>query len=123
MQLPSRRCLQVAALAVSTSFISADDSTAAFAAEQRKADCKVTENTVSAEGTAYEVPGSAKIGYLSPGTKFLVMASLRHTDGETWVLLTSLRGTHVGWVMEKSVKRHLTVTCATTHPGFAPQPK
>jgi hypothetical protein len=110
------RHLQAAVLMLGGSLVSAADSTAAPAADQRRPDCRVTENTVSAVGAAYEAPRSAKLADLPVGARYLVMATFRHADGETWLLLTSPSGAHIGWVTEKSVKRLVVVSCTTA--GF-----
>ncbi len=122
MSVLGRQCLRVSVLALSTLFISAEDSPTAFAAEQQKVGCKISESTVSVEGDVFEVPGGAKRNSLPSGTRYIVMASIRDTDGEVWMLLNSLGGAHVGWIMEKSVKRHLIVSCPL-NAGFAPQPQ
>ena len=92
--------------------VSAGLSPAATAAEQRQADCNIAENTVTVEGDAFELPGSARRYPLPRATRFVVSASIRDANGESWVLLTSLAGAHVGWVLEKSANHYLTVRCS-----------
>jgi hypothetical protein len=50
-----------------------------------------------------DAPGGAKIGFVLPETKHVRVASLRHTDGEAWILLVGPGGAHVGWITARSV--------------------
>ena len=78
-----------------------------FTAEPGKINCVSVPApgivTISAEGSAYDVPGGAKIGHLIAGTKYVRGGAVRHTDGETWILLVGPGGRHAGWTLWKAV--------------------
>lgn len=80
--------------------------------ELDKLACERRENTLTAEGIAYDAPGGVKIGYLSPESKYVVVTFLRHADDHNWLLLAGPGGVHVGWIRANQVKRrHLGLTC------------
>ena len=104
-------------LALSVAFIPAVGLRDAIAAEQRKVNCsQISEHMILAEGAAYDGPGGGKIGYLSPETKYLVVTTIIHTDEESWILLTGSGGAHIGWIMEKTVKRNYSPGLRCTIP-------
>jgi hypothetical protein len=94
----------------------------ALARELDKLGCERRENTLTAEGVAYDAPGGGKIGYLSFETKYVAVTFLRHTDDHNWLLLTGPGGVHVGWIRANQVKRrHLGLICPIE--SFYPLPK
>jgi hypothetical protein len=48
-----------------------------LAGEPDKLGCERRESMLTAEGVAYDAPGGGKMGYLSPGTKYVAVTSLR----------------------------------------------
>ena len=70
-------------------FVSGTSSGQVGAKELDKLTCeRRRESMLTAEGVAYDAPGGGKFTHLSPGTKYVAVTSLRHTDGERWLLLT-----------------------------------
>ena len=97
----------------------------AVAAESSKPDCsKASDSMVLAEGPAYDGPGGGTIGYLSPGIKYVVVANLRHVDGESWILLAGPGGAHIGWIKTKAVTRnYLNTRCTVPIEGTYRRPQ
>jgi len=84
-----------------------------LAAEQARAGCRLASSgpsMISAEGPTYDVPGGAKMGYVLPGTKYARVATVRHTDGTPWILLSGPGGMQAGWIRSKDVTRRYLPT-------------
>jgi hypothetical protein len=95
-----------------------------LAGEPDKLGCERRESMLTAEGVAYDAPGGGKMGYLSPGTKYVAVTSLRHTDGQSWLLLTAQGGAHIGWIRENQVKGcYLGLGCSIPIHGTYRRPK
>jgi hypothetical protein len=74
--------------------------------------CTSGDHVISARGAAYDGPGGAKIRELPAGSEYVAVATLHHTDGEDWMLLTDRSGGHVGWILQKAVERgHNPIKC------------
>jgi hypothetical protein len=76
-----------------------------FAAGADDVICSRGDRVVSAQGAAHDGPSGAKIRELRADTEYVVVATLRHTDGEDWLLLTDSGGGHVGWIAQNAVAR------------------
>ena len=93
------RLSHIMSVALGAVFISGTSFGQVGAEEFDKLNCERRRETMlTAEGVAYDAPGGGKFAHLSPGTKYVPVTSLRHTDGERWLLLTGPGGAHIGWI-------------------------
>ena len=74
--------------------------TSIAAEEQTKVRCSpgLVKVTPSAAAPVYDGPGGSKIGYLAPGTSYVLVESQRRETRDLWHLLVARGGEYIGWI-------------------------